>query len=258
MNKQDASPIRIHIEDAVATLWLSRPDKRNALNDQTIAALGAFFANPPEHVRAVILAGEGNHFSAGLDLSEHVSRSAEHNMVHSRNWHRVMDQIQFCGLPVLAVLEGAVIGGGLELAAACHIRIAEPSAIFQLPEGQRGIFVGGGATVRLGRILGADRMTEMMLTGRKYDAAEAVRLGLAHYATDAGQGMAKARELAAQVIRNAKLSNYLVIEAVARIQDMGRDDGLFVESLAAAMAQTSADAQEGLRAFLEKRPPKFR
>jgi enoyl-CoA hydratase/carnithine racemase len=151
-----------------------------------------------------------------------------------------------------------VIGGGLELAAATHVRIAEPSSIFQLPEGRRGIFVGGGATVRVGKILGADRMTEMMLTGRKYTADEALALGLTHYAVGDGEALALAQQLAGKIARNAPLSNYLMIQSIARITDMARSDGLFTESLAAALSQTTPDAQEGLRAFLEKRAPKFR
>jgi enoyl-CoA hydratase/carnithine racemase len=247
----------IRVSENIAYLTLTRPDKRNALNDGTIDALDAFFAAPPKSVRVVILSGQGEHFSAGLDLSEHVARSPQDNMAHSRNWHRVMDRIQLGGLPVISALRGAVMGGGLELAAATHIRVAEPSTIFQLPEGRRGIFVGGGASVRVGRILGADRMVEMMLTGRKYDAEDGVRLGLAHYAVGTGEALAKAEELAAVVAANAPLSNFMVIQAIGRIQDMSQGDGLFTESLCAALAQSSDDAREGLNAFLEKRAPLF-
>lgn len=249
--------LSVRVEDRIAHIVLSRPDKRNALNDRLIAALDRFFADPPEGVRAVVLSGAGGHFSAGLDLSEHVRREAPAVMRHSRNWHRVMDAVQFGGLPVVSALTGAVIGGGLELAAATHVRIAEPSAVFQLPEGRRGIFVGGGATVRVGRIVGADRMTEMMLTGRKLGAEEAVSLGLAHYAVGEGEALAKARALAEDIAGNAALSNYLIIQGLARIDDMARADGLFAESLCAALSQTSPDAAEGLRAFLEKRLPEF-
>ncbi|MDJ0932775.1 enoyl-CoA hydratase-related protein [Breoghania sp.] len=133
-----------------------------------------------------LLSGSGVHFSAGLDLSEHVARPAPEVMKHSRHWHSVMDTIQYGDLPVVAALEGAVIGGGLELAAAAHVRVGDPSTVFQLPEGRRRIFVGGGASVRIGRILGPDRMIEMMLTGRKYNAEEGVRLGLAHYLSEPG------------------------------------------------------------------------
>ena len=242
----------------VATLTMNRPDKRNAMCDELLAALEAFFTAPPEGIRAVILTGTAGHYCSGLDLSEHVSRDAEGTMRHSRNWHRVMDIIQFSGLPVVSAMFGAVIGGGLELATSTHVRIAEPSAIFQLPEGMRGIFVGGGATVRVGRIIGSDRMCEMMLTGRKYNAEEGLALGLTHYSVGEGEAMSLAQKLATKVAGNASLSNYMMIQAISRISDMSKSDGLFAESLCAAVSQTSADAEEGLRSFLDKRRPVFR
>ena len=250
--------MRIEVENGVAVLRFSRPEKRNAMNDALVDALDWFFSAPPEGVRVAVMVGEGGHFCAGLDLSEHVSRSPEATVHHSRNWHRVADQIEFGGLPVLAALTGSVIGGGLEIAACAHVRIAEPSVRFQLPEGRRGIFVGGGATVRVGRILGPDRMREMMLTGRSYGAEEGVKLGLCHYSVGTGEALPQAMDLAAKIAENAPFSNYLMIQALSRIGDMSRNDGLFAESLAASMSQTTDAAQEGLQAFLEKRPPKFR
>ena len=246
------------IDGAIATITMNRPAKRNAMSDAFIAEIETAFATLPDSVRVVILTGTAGHFCAGLDLEEHKERSAEEGIYHSRNWHRILDLIQFGGRPVVSAMFGAVIGGGLEIASATHVRIAEPSTIFQLPEGRRGIFVGGGATVRIGRILGADRMTEMMLTGRKYNAEEGARLGLAHYAVGEGQALELARELAGKIARNAPLSNYFMVQAIARIEDMSKTDGLFTESLCAALSQTTPDAQEGLRAFLEKRAPEFR
>lgn len=254
----DESALRIKLDGAIATIAFNRPEKRNAISDAVLTQLRYFFSEPPETVRSVVLYGVGGHFSAGLDLSEQVEREPAEVLRHSRGWHQVMELIQFGGLPVVSVLTGAVMGGGLEIAAATHVRVAEPSARFQLPEGKRGIFVGGGATVRVGRILGADRMTEMMLTGRAYDAAEGHQLGLAHYLVGEGQGLARARELAEQIASNAPMVNYLVIQGISRIDDMARGDGLYTESLSAALSQTGADAQEGLKAFLEKRAPRFR
>jgi enoyl-CoA hydratase/carnithine racemase len=250
--------LEITREGPVAVLTMIREAKRNAMNDALLAALDGFFSDPPEDVRVAVLTGRGGHYCAGLDLSEQVRRDAEGTMHHSRNWHGVMDRIQYGGLPVVSAMTGAVIGGGLELATATHVRIAEPSCRFQLPEGRRGIFVGGGATVRVGRILGPDRMTEMMLTGRTYGAEEAVALGLAHYAVAEGEALSLAMDLAGKIAENAPVSNYLMINAIGRIGDMSRADGLFLESLSAALAQTTPDAEEGLRAFLEKRAPKFR
>ncbi|MAU45916.1 MAG: crotonase/enoyl-CoA hydratase family protein [Rhodobacteraceae bacterium] len=245
-------------DEQVAELELVREDKRNAMSDGLMAEIEQFYSSLPKDVRVVILHGRGGHFCSGLDLAEHVSRSAEEGVYHSRNWHRVMDMIQFGGVVTISAMTGAVIGGGLEMATATHVRIAEPSVIFQLPEGRRGIFVGGGATVRVGRILGPDRMVEMMLTGRKYDAEEGLRLGLAHYSVGEGEALPMARKLAARIAANAPMSNYFMINALTRIGDMSRSDGLFTESLAAALVQTTPDAEEGLRAFLEKRSPVFR
>jgi (methylthio)acryloyl-CoA hydratase len=249
--------ISVDVDGAVATLAFCRPEKRNAINDATLDALGRFFDSPPEGVRAVILRGEGGNFSAGLDLSEAVERDGAAVFDHSRGWHAVMEKIQFGGLPVVSVLDGAVMGGGLEVACATHVRVAEEGVKFQLPEGKRGIFVGGGATARIGRIIGADRMTEMMLTGRIYGAAEAVALGLAHYHVVAGEGFAKAMALAQAVASNSSLINRMVIQGLSRISDMSRADGLFTESLIASLCQTGPDAREGLTAFLEKRRPSF-
>ncbi len=250
--------LQTRIDGPIAVLTMNRPDKRNAMNDTLLAALDGFFSNPPEGVKVVVLTGTAGHYCSGLDLSEQVQRDAEGTMRHSRGWHAVMDKIQYSGLPVVSAMFGAVIGGGLELATATHVRIAEPSTIFQLPEGRRGIYVGGGASVRVGRILGADRMIEMMLTGRKYNAEEGERLGLCHYAVGEGEALDLAMELAGKIARNAGLSNYVMIHALSRIEDMSKADGLFTESLCAALTQTSPDAQEGLSAFLEKRQPQFR
>ncbi len=249
--------LKIEIDGVLAILTMSRPAKRNAMCDGLLSEIDAFFSNPPAGVKAVVLTGTAGHYCSGLDLSEHVSRDAEGTMRHSRSWHAVMEKIQYGGLPVVSAMFGAVIGGGLELATSTHVRIAEPSTIFQLPEGRRGIFVGGGATVRVGRILGADRMVEMMLTGRKYDADEGKALGLAHYSVAEGEALELAKKLATQIAGNASLSNYIMIQAIARIEDMSKADGLFTESLCAALTQTSPDAVEGLAAFLEKRAPEF-
>lgn len=243
------------VDGRVATLTLNRPERRNAIDDAQIQRLAAFFDAPPEGVRVAILTGSGAHFCAGLDLAEQEQRAASEGMMHSRGWHRALDRVQFGGLPVVAALQGAVIGGGLEVASAAHVRVAGPDTVFQLPEGRRGFFVGGGATVRVGRIIGPDRLTEMMLTGRRYGAEEGLALGLCHYIAE--DPVAKARDLAAQIGSNARMSNYFAIHGVARIGAMAPEEGFFTEALCTALAQTSPDAKEGFRAFLEKRPPDF-
>ena len=253
-----AGPIlKIDRDGDIAILTMNRPNKRNAMCDDLLDAIDAFFSKVPDDVKVVVLTGTAGHYCSGLDLSELVVRNAEGTMRHSRNWHGVMDKIQYGGIPVISAMFGAVIGGGLELASATHVRIAEPSTIFQLPEGRRGIFVGGGASVRVGRILGADRMIEMMLTGRKYDADQGLALGLTHYSVAEGAALEMAIDLAHKIASNAPLSNYIMIQALSRIADMAKQDGLFTESLCAALTQTSPDALEGLQAFLQKRDPKF-
>jgi enoyl-CoA hydratase/carnithine racemase len=253
----NAPIVQIERRGNIALLRFNRPDKRNAVNDTFIGEIENFFTGPPEEVKAVVLTGEGGHFCAGLDLSEHKERDAYGVVQHSRWWHRVLERVEFGGLPVVAAMHGAVIGGGLEIAMAAHVRVADETAFYQLPEGRRGIYVGGGASVRVARVIGGDRMREMMLTGRRYDAADGLRLGLSHYVEPKGTALDKALALATEVAGNARLSNYMMIQALTRIQNMDEASGLFVESLAAGLAQTSPEAQEGLRAFLEKRDANF-
>src|SRR5262249_51835173 len=175
---------------------LARAHKRNALDDITVLGLAAVFEALPADVRAVVLQGEGEHFSAGLDLAELTERDIVAGIAHSRLWHRIFESIEFGQVPVIAVLKGAVIGGGLELACAAHIRIAEMSAYYALPEGQRGIFVGGGGSVRLPRLIGVARMMDMMLTGRTHDAQAGQAMGISHYLVGAGEGLEMALTLA--------------------------------------------------------------
>jgi enoyl-CoA hydratase/carnithine racemase len=254
----DNTTLKVIEKDGIAHLVLNRPHKRNALSDALIAALDAWFSAIPTTTRVAVISGEGGNFSSGLDLSEHVSRAPLEVMAHSRNWHRVMSQIQNSRVPVVAAMTGAVMGGGLEFAASCHVRVAEDSARFQMPEGQRGIFIGGGGSVRIARLIGADRLTEMLLTGRVQSGAEGERLGLAHYVVPEGQALGKAFELAGLIARNSRTINALVTQTIAQIDTMPPEAGLYAESLAAALSQTGPDAEEGLRAFLEKRTPDFK
>lgn len=248
----------IEQKGAIVHLTLNRPEKRNALNDDMVAALDTFLASFPKDARAIVVSGAGGHFSSGLDLSQHVAREPLDVMAHSRNWHRVMAQVAGSPVPVIAAMNGAVMGGGLEFAATCHVRVAEESVRFQMPEGLRGIFVGGGGSVRISRLIGPDRLTEMMLTGRTYNGAEGERLGLAHHLVPEGGALEKAFELAERIARNSPTINGFIIQALAQISSMPPEAGLYAESLTAALSQTGPDAEEGLRAFLEKRSPVFR
>jgi (methylthio)acryloyl-CoA hydratase len=240
----------------VAVLTVTREAKRNALDDATIEGLASFFGRPPEWASAVVLASEGEHFSAGLDLSELGERDAVAGMHHSRMWHHAFNLIESGRLPVVAVLKGAVVGGGLELAVATHIRVAEPSAFFALPEGQHGLFVGGGASVRIPRLIGAHRMADMMLTGRVLSAVEAAAVGLVHYGVEEGAGLARALDLATRIAANSALTNYAVLQALPRIAEASPETGLLMESLMSAVVQSSAEAKGRMSAFLAGRAPK--
>jgi enoyl-CoA hydratase/carnithine racemase len=242
----------------ILTVGLNRPAKRNALNDGIILAIGDCFANIPDDVGAVIIHGIGEHFSSGLDLSELTDHDATGGLLHSQMWHRVFDRIQYSRVPVIAALTGAVIGGGLELACAAHIRVAEPSAYYALPEGQRGIFVGGGGSVRLPRLIGVARMTDMMLTGRVYSATEGSAYGFAQYLTEPGGGLPKALELAERIAANAPLTNFAVLQALPMIAEANPQAGLLMESLMATVAQSDKEAKRRIRAFLDRKTAKVK
>ncbi|MDQ6626840.1 MAG: crotonase/enoyl-CoA hydratase family protein [Pseudomonadota bacterium] len=248
--------LHIEVNGAVLHVRLARAAKRNAINDALVAQLRTAFSSLPEATRAIVLSGEGEHFCAGLDLSELSERSVAEGIAHSRSWHAAFEQIQFGRVPVVAVLHGAVVGGGLELASACHVRVAESSAFYGLPEGQRGLFVGGGGAARIPRLIGVARMADMMLTGRVYDAHEGLAIGLSQYVVEAGKGIDKAMALAAKIAANAPLSNFAVLHALPRIAEMGQSEGLLAESLMAAIASGDEAAKLRMRDFLDGKAQK--
>jgi enoyl-CoA hydratase/carnithine racemase len=238
-------------QDEVALLKLNRPEKRNAFNPPLVRGIDAFFTSLPDEIKAVVIYGAGDHFSAGLDLSDLREQNASEGM-----WHQAFEKIEFGRVPVISVLHGAVVGGGLELAASTHIRVAESSAYYALPEGIRGIFVGGGGSVRISRLIGASRMMEMMLTGRTYGAEDGLRFALSHYVVGAGEGLAKGIELAKRVAQNAALTNFAVMQALPRIAEAEPATGLLLEAMMSSIAQADPAAKERLRDFLEKRAAK--
>ena len=253
-----AALLEIERRGAVLTVGLNRPAKRNALNDGIIRSIGECFADLPEEIGAVVIHGIGDHFSSGLDLSELTDHDATDGLIHSQMWHRVFDRIQYARVPVIAALKGAVIGGGLELACAAHIRVAEPSAYFALPEGQRGIFVGGGGSVRLPRLIGVARMTDMMLTGRVYSATEGSSYGFAQYLVEADGALNKALALAARIASNAPLTNFAVLQALPMIAEANPQTGLLMESLMATVAQSDKEAKRRIREFLDRKTAKVK
>lgn len=250
--------LQIEIHDAVAVIRLNRPAKRNALSDGLILAVRDAFQALPDSVRAAVIDGAGDHFCAGLDLSELKERDAGAGLHHSRMWHAALEAVQYGPVPVIAALHGAVVGGGLELASSCHIRVADETTFYALPEGSRGIFVGGGGAVRIPRLIGAARMTDMMLTGRVYNAQDGERIGMAQYLVPPGTAFDKAFELARRVAENAPLTNYALMHALPRIAEQPADQGFLTEALMAAIAQSAPEAKDRVRAFLEGRADKVK
>ena len=240
----------------IALLRLSRPAKRNALDAAMIAGIEGFFADPPEGTRVIIVYGEGKHFSAGADLAALMDFGVEGSLRFSRSFHRAFDKIENSEVPVIAVLQGGVIGGGLELAAAAHIRIAERGAYYALPESALGIFVGGGGAIRIPRLIGTTRMVDMMLTGRTYGAEEGLPLDFSQYVVDDDQGIARALELAEKIAGNTPLSNFAVLQALPRIARAEPDTAFLTESLMAALTIVDDDAKVRLEAFFRRRAAK--
>ncbi len=245
--------VELDVADQIATITLARPDKRNAISDALLADLDAALDAVPEETRAIVLAGRGEHFCAGLDLSALEELTPPQVMAHSQSWQRVFSRIQLGGIPVIAALHGGVIGGGLELAAATHVRVAEPDTFFQLPEGRHGIFVGGGGSIRVARIIGTGRMCEMMLTNRRVDVEDGYAIGLVHYRVATGEALATARRLAEAVAENAPASNVAITTILPRIANMASDDGMLVESLTAALTSSDDTSRQRIRAFLRER-----
>ena len=250
------SMLRLETAGPVLHIRLNRPAKRNSISDELLAQLHTVLVNMPSDIKAAVLSGEGDHFCAGLDLSEVTERNVFEGMQHSRAWHACFDAIQFGPVPVIAVLHGAVVGGGLELASSAHLRVAEASTFYGLPEGTRGIFVGGGGSVRISRLLGVARMTDMMLTGRVFDADEGQTFGISNYRVADGEGLTKALALASKIATNAPLSNYAITQALPRIADLSASDGLFMETLISSIAQGDEAAKDRVRAFLAGRAAK--
>jgi enoyl-CoA hydratase/carnithine racemase len=248
--------LTIEQKDEILLVKINRPEKRNAINDELVLGLETLFSNIPKGIKCAVISGEGPHFSAGLDLSELKERDIIEGLHHSRMWHRTLEKIQFGTVPVVAVLHGACVGGGLEIASACHIRVAEKSTFYALPEGQRGIFVGGGASVRLPKLIGMARMADMMFTGRVISAEEGMQMGFSQYVTENEGGLEKGIELAKKIAQNAETTNYALMHVLPRIVDSGQTEGLMMESLIATISSSSPEAKKRLNDFLEGRAKK--
>ena len=246
--------ITYQLEGNIALIGLNRPDKRNAINDPLIDELRATVLRAHEEADVAVLYGHGSNFCAGLDLAEALARATGQIKAPRKrrrhNWHEVFDLIARGPIPFVAALHGAVVGGGLELATAAHVRVGDETVMCGLPEGQRGIFVGGGGTVRIQRVVGTTVMMDMMLTGRLLNAAEALQEHVVRYVVPAGEALAKAKALAERIAKNSLETNWMIINVLPRIQDMSHDDGLFVEQLNSARARPP-EAEARLREFVD-------
>ena len=247
-------------DNGVFVISLNRPSKRNALDVATIEELVGFFSYAYQNrVRVVVLAGNGDHFCAGLDLIEHwkEDRTPDEFMHVCLRWHEAFNKMEYGGVPIIAALKGAVVGGGLELASAAHLRVMDHSTYFALPEGQRGIFTGGGATIRVADMIGKSRMIDMVLTGRVYQGQEAVDLGLAQYITE-GSSFDRALELADKIAQNLPLTNYAICSAISHLNNMSGMDAAYAEAVVAGVVNTQAAARERLEAFANKTAARVR
>ncbi|MEO6125575.1 MAG: crotonase/enoyl-CoA hydratase family protein [Ilumatobacteraceae bacterium] len=260
---QNFEPNNLEIDrhdDGVWVVRLNRPDKRNALNEETIEELVTLFSGAMrDGARAIVLAAEGPHFCAGLDLVEHhqADRSPADFWQLCLRWHEAFNKMEYGGVPIIAALKGAVVGGGLELASAAHIRVADATTYFALPEGQRGLFTGGGATIRVADLVGKARMIDMMLTGRVYQGQEAVDLGLAQYLVE-GSSFDRALELAQMAAHNLPLTNFAICSAISHMQNMSAFDAAFAEACVAGVVNTQPAARSRLEAFANKTAPRVR
>jgi enoyl-CoA hydratase/carnithine racemase len=245
--------VTYEIDGDIAIVGLNRAEKRNAINDELMSQIRAACFRATEEAKAGVIFGHGDNFSAGLDLAEAATWMKPGAPRKKRGrWHRPFDLMNRGPIPWVAALKGACIGGGLELASSCQVRVADETTFFALPEGQRGIFVGGGGAVRINRLMGYARMADLMLTGRVLTAAEGERANLCQYVVPKGESLERAKSLAARIAKNAPLTNFYICNGLPRINDMSHDDGLFVEALI-SNAVASPEGYARVQAFVDKK-----
>ena len=253
--------LTLDVADRIATITVNRPDKLNALNDATMVELGKAI----EDVRAndsaagIILTGAGRAFVAGADIAELRAKSPADAYALARRGQNVFRRFETSPKPVIAAVNGFALGGGCELAMACHVRIASESAKFGQPEVKLGVVPGYGGTQRLMRLVGRGRALQLLLTGEMIDAQEAYRIGLVNRVVAAGESVVDAaRALLRQMLANGPLALAQCIDVVNRGADVAMDEALALEAAAFGRLASTQDMREGTSAFLEKRAPSFR
>ena len=253
-------PVLYEVADHVATITLNRPQVRNAMNTALREAMLARFTAlaADDDVRVIIVTGAGDRaFSAGADIREFVEPLVPTQFREQRrriDFRQVMDR---CPQPIIAAIRGIALGGGLELALACDIRIAGDDASLGLTEINLAIIPGGGGTQRLPRLIGRGKALEMILTGARIDAAEALRLGLVERVVPAAEVMTAARALAHELAGKAPVALRYAKEAVVKGLEMSLADGHRLEGDLSTLLRTTEDRLEGARAFLDNRPPSW-
>jgi enoyl-CoA hydratase len=253
----DALLLAVH--EGIATITLNRPDKLNALNDALIGELDAVIdeIGTRGDVRGLILTGAGRAFVAGADIAELAKQGPFDGKQRALRGQRVFRKLERLPIPVIAAINGFALGGGCELAMACHIRMAADGAKFAQPEVKLGIGPGYGGSQRLPRLVGRGRAIQLLLTGETIDAAEAFRIGLVNKVVPAAELLAQAESMMRQIVANGPLAVALCLEAVDRGLDMPLDEGLLLEANHFGLLASTTDMAEGMRAFLEKRPATF-
>jgi enoyl-CoA hydratase len=247
--------------DGIALLTIHRPEKLNALNNTTMAelddALRSIRSDPAVHGLIVTGAGE-KAFVAGADISELVDATPLDGKARCLRDQAVMRRLETMGKPSIAAINGLALGGGLELALCCTLRVAASHARLGFPEIKIGVFPANGGTQRLPRLVGRGRALEMMLTGRPIEASEAERIGLVNHVVPGPELLDFSRRLVGEILDNAPVAASLIMECVDVGLRGGLDEGLQFEAAAYAAVSSTEDRREGTSAFLEKRKPEFR
>jgi enoyl-CoA hydratase len=255
------STLLFELTDGIARITVNRPDKLNALNAIVIAELGDAVTRieTDSAVRGVIITGSGQKaFVAGADIAELAAQSPLEGKTRSAAGQAVFRRLEQCGKPVIAAVNGFALGGGCELAMACHIRLAAEQAKFGQPEVKLGIGPGYGGTVRLPRLVGKGRALELLLTGRTIDAEEAFRIGLVNRVVPADRLLAEAEAMLRTILSNGPLAVRTCLEAVDAGPDMSIDQGMLLEASQFGLLSATSDMKEGTKAFLEKRTAVFK
>jgi enoyl-CoA hydratase len=252
--------LTLAVIDRIATLTINRPEKLNALNDATIAELGRAIdeVRVREDIAGLLVTGAGRAFVAGADISELASQTPTIAKARSRAGQEVFRRFETSPKPVIAAVNGFALGGGCELALACHIRIASDKAKFGQPEVKLGTCPGYGGTQRLSRLIGKGRAIQLITTAEMIDAAEAWRIGLVNKVVPLEDLMNAAIEMMKTIIANGPLAVALCIEAIDRGLEMSLEEGLVLEANHFGLLAATQDMTEGMEAFLAKRTPVFR